>query len=1176
MRPDALAHEEEIVSLAHAAPLDASLEQLEALTALASAASDEREVASLLEGLAETITRLTDYRTCMIALFKDVPPYDPRVVSYSSNIPPEYIERFASGSYPREDVRRLLEEGLRIEVGSLGFAAYFPPTHYRLLERVFPDPYKAGIVETAPSGACGASRWNEGDALFVPLASRVGEYFGVISLDDPRSNCAPDRHSVLPVVAFARQAAQLLERQRDADALAQQVEREALINRITRALRRSLDPEEVFHAAVEEMGVHLQAERCTLYMLDREAEVARKVAEYDAEGVAPAGGVYPFPLIRNLIEQIKTHSVLAFDDVENDPRIKVVYESILKDMGARSVMYAAVVVGDEPRGGFAVSTLNPRRWRESDVALARAVADQTGIAIRQAELYKRAEATSAREALINRLGHAIRASLNPSEILHAATHELGRALQASRVYLRLYDPARAGESRAEHEYLAEGVESIADTTINYLNPLGRRMMDTLRTLVVDDGASFSETDPEVAAQVRAISVRYDAPSMIFCPLVVQGRFRGGLCIHQTGRVRRWDSDEVALVEAVAAQLAVSIAQAELFEMITRGKQTWEATFDAMSDGVFIFDNQRRLARVNRAGAALESLEPRELLGKRCCDILRTDKNRECLIERVAKEGRSLTLEYVPEQLGRTLLVTAEPIRFSEREAGTVCTVRDLSELRHVEQLARERQSLLMNVLESARESICALNPEGKFMWCNKGATTMLDYPQEDLIGEHFMKVIDPSDAELAQERFRRVLKGEAQSVEVKIYTREGQQRHCVSDTTPLVIDGRTLGVLSITRDVTEQRQERERAAQADKLRALGQLASGVAHDFNNALAAIIGRAELLRRSAHNAEAARGLDVILTAAEDAAATVRRIRAFARQTPGEFSESVSVAELLRDAVEITRTRWENEARARGQSYDVSLEAAEDCTARANPSELREVFVNLVFNALDAMPEGGSLKITCAAEADILRVSFADTGLGMSDEVRERIFEPFYTTKGAQGTGLGLFVSYGIIERHGGAITVESEQGRGTLFQITLPRAEECDSTQAERASRQRTENALRVLVVDDEPFVREALADILRELGHAVREAASGREALSILERESFDAVFSDLSMPEIDGWELAREVKRRDPRTRVAIVTGYGKDTPLPESDASTADAIIGKPFAFDQIEETLSSFKEPR
>jgi CheY-like chemotaxis protein len=190
-----------------------------------------------------------------------------------------------------------------------------------------------------------------------------------------------------------------------------------------------------------------------------------------------------------------------------------------------------------------------------------------------------------------------------------------------------------------------------------------------------------------------------------------------------------------------------------------------------------------------------------------------------------------------------------------------------------------------------------------------------------------------------------------------------------------------------------------------------------------------------------------------------------------------------------------------------------------------------------------------------------------------VRARIFEPFFTTKGAQGTGLGLFVSYGIIERHAGRISVKSERGRGTSFHIELPYVEPSSSAIVGCAETAGTTfanaGAFSILVVDDEETVRDTLADMLNALGHEVSTAESGQAALDALEKGGFDLVFTDLSMPEMDGWEVAREVRRRWPTVRVAVVTGYGRDAVHTQADMP-ADIVIGKPFDFAQVEEVLA------
>ncbi|HEX8920220.1 MAG TPA: ATP-binding protein, partial [Pyrinomonadaceae bacterium] len=257
-------------------------------------------------------------------------------------------------------------------------------------------------------------------------------------------------------------------------------------------------------------------------------------------------------------------------------------------------------------------------------------------------------------------------------------------------------------------------------------------------------------------------------------------------------------------------------------------------------------------------------------------------------------------------------------------------------------------------------------------------------------------------------------------------------------------------------------------------------------------------------------------------------------------------------------------------RGLHYEVELRAACPYYVLGSASELREVFVNLIVNAVDAMPLGGNLSISCERTNEHVCLRFTDTGLGMTEDVRERIFEPFYTTKGALGTGLGLAVSYGIIERHQGRISVESEVGHGAVFEIELPAAAMAIAP-ASKPQPLTEATSLRVLVIDDELFVRDTLADMLLILGHRVTAVDSGREALAMLAAEEFDLVFTDLSMPEMDGWEVAREIRRRfGSELAVILITGHGAGIAVAPADKHLVNGIIGKPFDFDQVTETIA------
>jgi signal transduction histidine kinase/CheY-like chemotaxis protein len=373
--------------------------------------------------------------------------------------------------------------------------------------------------------------------------------------------------------------------------------------------------------------------------------------------------------------------------------------------------------------------------------------------------------------------------------------------------------------------------------------------------------------------------------------------------------------------------------------------------------------------------------------------------------------------------------------------------------------------------------------------------------------------------------------------------------------------------------IAEQERIREQFSQIEKLSALGELASGVAHDFNNTLAGILGRAQLLLSAKDPEKIESGLKLIIKTAKDGAKTVKRIQDFARQRRDHDFAPVAVDQLLFDASEITRPRWKDSAEAANIHIDLVLEVCSNAAVMGDESELREVLVNMIFNAVDAMPQGGTLTLSAREQDGVVVISVADTGTGMSEEVRQRIFDPFFTTKGKAGLGLGLAVSYGIIRRHEGAVEVMSEVGRGTTFRMRLPVAAKvaaegpaAEKAEAPKPAASAGERA-RFLVVDDEQGVRELLRDILENEGYAVTTAAGGREALELFKEVKPDAVFTDVGMPEMSGWELARSLRALDAQLPVAAVTGWGEIVSSHEQRAAGFDWVVAKPFTMEQVLE---------
>lgn len=377
-------------------------------------------------------------------------------------------------------------------------------------------------------------------------------------------------------------------------------------------------------------------------------------------------------------------------------------------------------------------------------------------------------------------------------------------------------------------------------------------------------------------------------------------------------------------------------------------------------------------------------------------------------------------------------------------------------------------------------------------------------------------------------------------------------------------------VKELSRYVEEQERIRVQFTQVEKLSAVGSLASGVAHDFNNCLASIRGRAELMLRHAEDPKVRRGLELIVQSACDGAKTVRRIQDFARQRQDRDFETVSVDQLLLDVSEITRPRWKDSAEARGVQINLTVSNRSGAHVLGDASELRDVLVNMIFNAVDAMPAGGQLTLAAEQRDEKALITVTDTGTGMTSEVRSRVFDPFFTTKGVEGMGLGLSVSYGVIRRHGGTIKVESEVGLGATFRVILPLAARSASPAgdaeagATEGRKQRCE-MMRILVVDDEEPVRELLGDILEEEGAEVTLAASGAEALARFEPGKFDAVLTDLGMPGMNGWELLRLVGERDRQVSLAVITGWGELVSTHEEKAARVEWVLTKPFSMSQI-----------
>ena len=364
----------------------------------------------------------------------------------------------------------------------------------------------------------------------------------------------------------------------------------------------------------------------------------------------------------------------------------------------------------------------------------------------------------------------------------------------------------------------------------------------------------------------------------------------------------------------------------------------------------------------------------------------------------------------------------------------------------------------------------------------------------------------------------------------------------------------------------------------ERLKAMGQMASGIAHDINNTLSPITLYTEALLESEPDLSerAKRFLKTIQVATKDIESTIGRLRAFYRKSEkgGAAQQQIDIAWLFSQVINLTRPRWQDIPQRKGITVEIETELPKDVPPlTATESEIRESLTNLIFNAVDAMPQGGKITLKAENKEPYIILEVKDTGKGMTDEQKERSLEPFFTTKGEKGTGLGLSAVYGVMQRHKGEMEIESEQGKGTTVRLLFPPGK----VQIEKVTADEDYPdlpVLHILCIDDDQTVRESLKEILEIDGHRVEVSECGKDGIEVFNVEKgkgrgFDVVVTDLGMPEMDGWEVAEEIKRLAPDTPVILLSGWGNLMGNGVENHENVTEVLGKPPKIDDLRQAL-------
>lgn len=653
---------------------------------------------------------------------------------------------------------------------------------------------------------------------------------------------------------------------------------------------------------------------------------------------------------------------------------------------------------------------------------------------------------------------------------------------------------------------------------------------------------------------------------------------------------------------------------DAYSDVTRGEGAQiarlHALFEAISLAIAIFDQDQRLVSANARFRELTGMDDRQALGRSIYDAF--PNALADLTEQIdaALEGRPVVAYSVAFQhrggtrvVEATFAPLAEPGTVGAR--GIVFAGNDITEREELRESLARSVSQLETIFDVIPDSVRVVDMDGRTLRSNTQAqqdhapntpSTLRELWQLDR-----PKTLDGTSLFMHEHPTARALRGERVRGET-LAVRRGPENQVIIEVNanPLYDErGRIRGAVTVERDVTfrvqltkkleeearrtaelyervsteaerlermvQERTEEVLALQdarsrERRLAAVGQLAAGVMHDVNNALNPIMAAAYLLETNANNPDAVRDYAVrIARAAETGAATASRVGRFIRQEPlqGIREEMVDVSTLCDEVVAMTRPLWAE--RAQGGQVQLKRDLVPGAHVRGIPGELREALLNLVQNALDAMQGGGTLGIRTALHDEIVELEVSDSGIGMTDEVRERAFEPFFTTKGQKGTGLGLAEVYGIVKRHRGHVEIDSEPGRGTTMRIRLPRAMMPAAEPRRDVARPRAKR--RVLLVEDHVDSREFMTALLQTEGHTVTPVGTVKEALELLEAPEgaeFQVLVTDIGLPDASGWDLIPQARARRPSLRIGVVTGWeGHNAP---SEGGGADFMLRKPI----------------
>jgi len=508
---------------------------------------------------------------------------------------------------------------------------------------------------------------------------------------------------------------------------------------------------------------------------------------------------------------------------------------------------------------------------------------------------------------------------------------------------------------------------------------------------------------------------------------------------------------------------------------------------------------------------------------------------------------------------------------------------DVTARKRVEDAARYQE-----LFDNVTDPVFITDLHGSFLDVNEGTCRVFEYAREQLLQMYVKQLVKPNQTRILAENAKQLQRGASVRFEMELNTKKGESIAFELQARPIAYKGKP-AVLSVARDLSLSRKLEQALVRTEHLTTIGEMASGIAHNFNNLLQMVMGAgltALSKLKSGKISQCSEAIGAILNSCERGADIVRRIKDFTDVRSQRVNQvhNFDLAELVREAVELTKPLWKDLPTF--QQYRIDLVGPKRCYLNGKPSEIYEVLVNLIKNALEAMSGGGVITISIRRAKGRVRLEVADTGHGIPEENLQRIFEPFFTTKGSKSSGLGLSSSHSIIKQHQGEIHVASTVGKGTVFTVVLPAAE---ALKKKRAVSTRPVPSpapkTRFLIIDDEVNILKAITMFFEDSEIEIVTAQSGREGLKIFQDGGIDVVLCDLGMDDMNGWDVGKSMKdycetKSVPKPPFLMYTGWDIKVDPKELARRGVDRVVTKPVPYDQllriVREETSKRKKPR